>query len=71
MEIIITTLTIIYFILVIAANFVSHCDASKYIKNYDNYPNKFTKYFIMENICKVISYAILIIDITFILAFLF
>ena len=44
MEIIITTLTIIYFILVIAANFVSHCDASKCIKNYDNYPNKFTKY---------------------------
>lgn len=71
MKIIIIILTIIYFILVIVATFMSHCDAITHIKYYDKNIKEPTKYFIIENICKVISYAILIVDITFILVFFF
>ena len=67
MKTIIIFLTILYLILIIAAHLIynyigqtGHLLSSK----------KITRLYLTENICKVISYAVLIIDTTFILAFL-
>ena len=71
MEITIIILTIIYFILVMIANYMSHCDSVIRTKYENKYLNKPTKFSIIENVCRVISYAILIINVAFILAFFF
>ena len=71
MEITIIILTIIHFILVMIANYMSHCDSVIRTKYENKYLNKSTKFSIIENVCRVISYAILIINVAFILAFFF
>ena len=53
------------------ANYMSHCDSVIRTKYEDKYLNKSTKFSIIENVCRVISYAILIINVAFILAFFF
>lgn len=53
------------------ANYMSHCDSVICTKYEDKYLNKSTKFSIIENVCRVISYAILIINVAFILAFFF
>lgn len=71
MEITIIILIVIYFILVMIANYMSHCDSVIRTKYENKYLNKSTKFSIIENVCRVISYAILIINVAFILAFFF
>ena len=71
MGITIIILTVIYFILVMIANYMSYCNSVICTKYEDKYLNKSTKFSIIENVCRVISYAILIINVAFILAFFF
>ena len=60
-------LTILYLILTIVAYFIYN-----YISKMGHLlsSKKIIRLYLTENICKVISYAVLIIDIAFILAFL-
>ena len=68
MKITIIILTILYLILTIVANYIY-----KFMGQHGTEfsTKKFDQVYTIGNICKVISYAILIIDIAFILAFFF
>lgn len=68
MKITIIILTTLYLILVIIANYIF-----KLIGKHDSEFSieKFSKAYTIGNVCRVVSFAVLIIDIAFILAFLF
>ena len=68
MEITIIILTIIYFILVMIANYIYKLMGQH---GAEFSTKKFVKVGTIGDICRVVSFAVLIIDVAFILAFFF
>lgn len=71
MKITIIILTILYLTLTIIANCITRYRAHTPFECIAESAGKITKASIIEGICRVISYAIIIIDTAFILAFFF
>lgn len=71
MKITIIILTILYLTLTIVANCITQYRAHTPFECIAESAGKITKASTTEGICRVLSYAVIIIDVAFILAFLF
>lgn len=71
MKITIIILTILYLVLTIMSDWITRYRAQTCIDKDSYSAEKANKIFIIENVCRVASYAAIIIDVIFILAFFF